>query len=123
MGTVTIELAENSRRVKARLETLLAEAAFHTAVSFDLQSARAGTSTCNCPYHGTSDCTCQYEVLLVDDPAHFPGETRTITIHGRDNTTWLNLPSFPFARHTAKPDPFSKKLRRILLKSASKVDA
>jgi len=123
MGTYIIELLQNSKQVKAQLETLLAEAGLHTIVSFDLQSARAGNATCNCPYHGTANCTCQYEVLLVDDPTHFPGDTRTITIHGRDDVTWISLPAFPFAQQTAKPDTFGKKLRRILLKSASAVEA
>ncbi len=123
MGTYTVELAQNSKQVKTRLETLLAEAGFHTAVSFDLQSARMGDTTCTCPYHGISNCTCQYEVLLVDDPKRYPGDTRTITIHGRDDITWVSLPAFPFTPQTAKPDTFGKKLRRILLKSASIVEA
>jgi len=122
METVTIESVQNSKQVKARLETLLTEAGFHTAVSFDLQSARKN-APCNCPYHKTLDCTCQFVVLLIDDLHRYPQDTRTITIHASDDVTWVSLPTLPFSSQPAKSDPFGKRLQRILLKSVSTVEA
>lgn len=120
MGAYTVEIAQDSSQVKARVETLLEKARFQFAVSFDLQSAREN-APCNCPHHGTSDCTCRYEIMLVSDPRRYPGETRTITIHGRDGLTWVSLVAAPATYLSTKSDRFGKKLRQIIEQSAATV--
>ncbi len=116
MGTYTVELKQDSRQVRTQLETLLTEAHLQFAVSFDLKSARENAQ-CDCPYHGTAKCTCQYEILVVSDPRQYPGETRTITIHGRDGVTWVSLIALPFTRSAIKSDRLGKRLRRLIFKN------
>ncbi len=115
MGEYTIELAQPSDTIEKKLVDRLRAAGLNVTVSFDLQSARTNHPQCACPYHGMEACTCQYEVLLVSDQGNFPGETFTITLHGRDDYTWMRLVA-PQAPHpTLSAERLGRKLRRLLV--------
>jgi hypothetical protein len=78
---------------QAATETLTRRG-FRVVRSFDLRSAMAAHSDCECPHHGTAKCTCQFVVLLVyGDPSAEPalslskgsgGAPIVITTHSRD---------------------------------------
>ena len=73
---------------------------FSVVRSFDLRSALAAHTNCECPHHGTAQCTCQFVVLLVyGDPSTEPAlslskgsgqdaaQPVVLTVHCRDNRT------------------------------------
>lgn len=78
--------------------------------SFDLRSALAAHTECECPHHGTAQCPCQFTVLLVygDTP-----EPVTLTLHCRDrhSGTQAQIVHDP----AAPPDPqLRDKITRVL---------
>jgi hypothetical protein len=64
--------------------------------SFDLRSALATHSECECLQHGTAHCTCQFTVLLVYGDAPQPA---TLTLHGCAGQTHIAQDT------TTCPDP------------------
>ena len=52
--------------------------------SFDLRSALANHSGCECPHHGPAECSCQYVVLLIYGNA---AEPVVLTIHSQAGRT------------------------------------
>lgn len=63
--------------------------------TFDLDTARASLSECECPNHGTDACDCKMMVLLVY------GETLepvTLFLHGNDGKTWFSIAEDPRQR-------------------------
>jgi hypothetical protein len=55
------EAEETTRAITAAL----ARRGLSAVRSFDLRSALAQHTNCDCPHHGTADCGCQFVVLLV----------------------------------------------------------
>jgi hypothetical protein len=66
--------------------------------SFDLRSALAVHSDCQCPHHGTAQCTCQFVVLLAYGES---GAPVVVTVHSRDAQAQVQI-----ARDAnARPEP------------------
>jgi hypothetical protein len=66
----------------------LTQRGLYVVRSFDLRSALAAHTDCECPHHGTAQCTCQFIVLLIYGDAPQPV---TLTIHFRDERTQAQI--------------------------------
>ena len=89
--THTLQIDRSILNVVLELICVLQQQQMAATVSFDLQVARVYQVRCVCPYHDTAECSCQYLILLVQDQSQPSPQFQTITLHGRDNITWLSL--------------------------------
>ena len=87
--------------------------------SFDLRSALAGHSDCDCPYHGTARCTCQFAVLLVYGKT---GAPVVVTIHSHDAQARVRIvPPMggTYGGVTTMPDPdHAERVKAVLAETA-----
>ena len=73
--------------VTAWITDLLQEAGLHVSPSFNLRTAMAADTPCNCPRH-ESDCDCDLAVLLVYGANPQPV---TLLVHSHNGRSWLSL--------------------------------
>jgi hypothetical protein len=91
LGTIACTGEGATNWVKSQLE----QAGLRTYRSFDLRTARLGSTDCACPYHGTDRCDCQMVVLLVY--LESLGAPATVVLHGHQGRTWVTLAEVPGA--------------------------
>jgi hypothetical protein len=87
-NTFVLRIPGDCLTLSALLTRSLEKSGYRVVRSFDLQRVRTVHSNCECPHHSTTECDCQMVVLLV---YLSNGELITLTAHGRDGITHLDL--------------------------------
>ncbi len=90
--------------------------------SFDLRSALAQHTDCQCPHHGTAECNCQFVVLLIyrQRQSQSPGDGGAappvvLTCHCQDSRTEVQV----VQDANAAPDPaLAEQVSASLLEAA-----
>ena len=123
--THTLQVDRSILNVVPELICILQQQQMAATVSFDLQVARADQVRCVCPYHDTAECSCQYLILLVQDQSQPSPQIQAITLHGRDNITWLSLCKQNAVLSNNNPEIklLETKLLRIIFSLAAKPKA
>lgn len=99
--------------VVATVEGALTHRDLRVESSFDLRSAVAAYSDCECPHHGRAQCTCQYRVLQVYRADEGPV---VLSLHARDGRARIQLSTWEGGGSAQAPLPaeVSRALDRAL---------
>lgn len=85
--TLLLTLNKSALFVTAWITDLLQEAGLQVSPSFNLRTAIAADTHCNCPRH-ENDCDCDLAVLLVYGVAPLPA---TLLVYSHNGSSWLSL--------------------------------